>query len=343
MSTLASRGVRAPDDALLVTRTPLRVSLAGGGSDLRSCYGMGRGCVVTTAIDQHVYVALGERPDGRISLACPDEGTFEVVEHIDEVRHDLVREALLFVGGASGLAITITADAPPGGSGLGSSSSLTVGLLHALHARRGDSVTAEQLAREACIVEIDRCGRPIGKQDQYIAAFGGLRFFEFGADEQVWVEDLGTPVARRLLGERLSLFFTNRTRNAATILAEQAVRSNQNRATLDGLIRLAEYTREAIRDARYDEVGALLREGWFLKRTLASGITNPDLDAMAERAMEAGALGCRLCGAGGGGFLLAYAPPDRHSSISQALAGFRKVPVALWEHGSQVLDSMGGR
>lgn len=324
---------------MLITQTPLRISLAGGGTDLPVYYRRGGGAVLSSAIDKFVYVILNQRFDDQIYISYSKK---EIVERVADIRHDLVREAMRKAGVERGIEIAIMADVPSEGCGLGSSSSLTVGLLNAFYAYRGLQAPAEQLAREACDIEIDRCGKPIGKQDQYIAAYGGLRFIEFQPDESVTVADLSRPRLRQDLGARLLLFFTNITRRADDILREQSDKAAERQAGLDGILDVARRLRAALLDGRLDEIGPALQENWRLKKELAGGVSNPAIDAMVRQAMAGGALGCKICGAGGGGFLMVYCPPDRQSALRRALSAYRELPFFLERHGSKVIFNAEG-
>jgi D-glycero-alpha-D-manno-heptose-7-phosphate kinase len=238
----------------------------------------------------------------------------------------------------SGVEITTLADIPSAGSGLGSSSAVTVGLLHALSAYQGRQVSAEDLADQACTIEIERCGKPIGKQDQYIAAFGGIRDLRFGPGDAVVAEELGLSSAeRRALQQQIMLFYTGVTRNANPILAEQTANIKSTQAQLDLLRDLAGFAADRLRCGDVDAVGAAVREGWEAKRKLASGVSNPEIDAAVARALGAGASGAKLTGAGGGGFLLVICPMERQPAVRQSLADMRELPVKLDRLGSRVV------
>lgn len=317
---------------MLITQTPLRISFAGGGTDLAAYYRATPGAVLSSAIDKFVYVILNQRFDDQIYISYSKK---EIVDRVDDVQHELVREAMRITGVDRGVEIAIMADIPSSGSGLGSSSSLTVGLLNALYAYRGMQVTNEQLAREACRIEIDLCGKPIGKQDQYIAAYGGLRFFEFHADGSVAVDAL--TVDRQRLSAGLMLFYTNMTRRADPILQEQKANTDSRRDSLDGIRDLALASRRAVEARDYDAIGDVLARNWAMKKQLAGGITNPEINAMVAKAQAGGATGCKICGAGGGGFLLTYCPPDRRDQLRSAMAGYREMPFFLERLGSRVI------
>jgi len=320
---------------VIITQTPLRISFAGGGTDFRGFYQKEYGAVVSTAIDKYIYVIVKERFDDLIRIGYTRT---EMVESVDQIQHELVREAMRMVGIEKGIEISTMADIPSEGSGLGSSSTVTVGLLNALYAYKGESVTAETLARQACEIEIDILGKPIGKQDQYIAAYGGLRHFRFYPNEEVEVNSIDLDEgARQRLCESLLLFWTGVTRNASDVLSEQ--KSNiANKMHL-----LTEMRDQADELARLLKVGAIaslgqtLREGWLRKRQLASGITNSRIDELFDLAMSAGAIGGKVTGAGGGGFFLVCVPPENRAAVRKKLAHLRELPINLSRDGSKVI------
>lgn len=320
---------------MIITQTPLRISFAGGGTDFPDFYKEETGQVLSTAIDKYLFVIVKERFDDKIYVNYSQK---EIVDHIDDLQHELVREAMRKTGVLDGVEITTLADIPSEGSGLGSSSTITVGLLNALYAYQGEQVPAAQLAREACEIEIDILGKPIGVQDQYIAAFGGLRLFTFGDDGDVQAERVNmTDTLRRRLSNNLMLFFTNRTRRSEKILEEQKAGIEDKNAVLRQMRDQAAEAKLILESGRVDEVGDLLDRGWQLKKSLASRISDDELDLMYSCAKEAGALGGKISGAGGGGFLLLYCPPDRQEAVAEALVDYREMPFALERDGSKVI------
>lgn len=323
---------------MIITQTPLRISLAGGGTDFRDYFLEHGGAVVSSAIDKYVYVIIKERFD---ELIIVNYSRKEIREAVCDLQHELVRGAMDITEISHGVEITTLADIPSQGSGLGSSSSVTVGLLHACHAYRGTLVDAERLAREACEIEIDRVGKPIGVQDQYIAAFGHLRLLMFEPGGKVSTRRLHMSESlRRKLGDTLLLFYTGRTRSAASILEEQQARVGANRALLDRLKTIALELAGSLERGEADAVGWALRESWEVKRTLASGITDPSLDSLVQRAMDAGAVGGKIAGAGGGGFLLLYVPGPLQDAVRQALPELRELPFHLERDGSKVIFNL---
>ncbi len=323
---------------MIITQTPLRIGLLGGGTDLPDYYREHGGRVLNCAIDKYIYVIVKQRFDDDIYVNYSKK---EIVSRVEDLEHELVREAMWMTGVTNGVEITTLADIPSaGGSGLGSSSAVTVGLLHALFAYRGRQVTAEELADRACTIEIDRCGKPIGKQDQYIAAFGGIRDIRFGPGDQVVAEEIElSAVERRDLQRNILLFYTGVTRSADTILSEQTANIKATRPQLDLLRDLAGVAVDGLRCGDVDAVGTAMREGWEAKRKLASGVSNDQVDAAVTRALDAGASGAKLTGAGGGGFLLVICPAERQRAVRQCLTDLdmRELPVKLDRQGSRIV------
>lgn len=317
---------------MIFVRTPLRVSFFGGGTDFREFHREHGGAVLSAAIDRYVHVCVGPRFDDRLRVGYTD---IELVDSVDDIRHDLVRECLKRTGIDKGVEVVTIADVPAG-SGLGSSSTVTVGLLHAMHTLRGVDTTAESLAREACDIEIDVVGKPIGIQDQYIAAYGGTRFLRFHEDGRVDVDTV-VPGDAEAFQSSLLLFYTGVSRQAETILAEQRRHIPKRTKALLAMAELAERGRERLEAGDTAGFGALLHEGWMLKKGLASRISSPDIDARYEAARRAGAWGGKITGAGGGGFLLLAVPPDRRAAVRAALDSYRELPLRLSPTGSTVL------
>jgi D-glycero-alpha-D-manno-heptose-7-phosphate kinase len=322
---------------MIVVKTPLRISFVGGGSDLRAFYSRQNGQVVCTAIDKFVYAIVKERFDDLIYINYSKK---ETVAHVDEIQHDLVREAMKITGVEKGIEITTLADIPSSGSGLGSSSSITVALLHALYAYQNILVTAEQLAREACRIEIDILGKPIGRQDQYAASYGGVNRLVFNADDSVQRHAIrmGHGVARKFASSLL-LYFTGITRSADTILNRQKsnMDDNEKRSRMQSMVDLVAPFADAMEQGQIDNCGRLLARNWEIKQQMAHGISNPAIDAMHERALQAGALAGKVCGAGGGGFLLLVVPRENQNRVFSAMAGFRELPFMIEECGSKVI------
>ncbi len=321
---------------MIISRTPLRMSFVGGGSDLPAFYREEAGAVVSTAIDKYIFIALNPKFDGRIRLSY---SRTEEVDRPEEIQHPLVREALELTGAGGGLEIASLADIPSSGSGLGSSSSYTVGLLNALYAHLGKHAPRDLLARQACEIEIERCGEPIGKQDQYAAAFGGFNLIRFHPDDSVTVDPIICPPDRmRTLEDWTAVYFTGRTRSASAILAGQseAMRSADRRAVMRRMVQLAYDLKAELESGSLANVGPILDANWRLKRELSAGITDGEIDGWYARAMASGALGGKLLGAGNGGFLMLHAPPERHAAIGEAL-GLRRVRFGFDRSGAQIV------
>ena len=320
---------------MIITQTPLRIGLLGGGTDLPSYYREHGGRVLNCAIDKYIYVIVKQRFDDEIYVNYSKK---EIVSRVENLEHELVRGAMLMTGVSSGVEITTLADIPSSGSGLGSSSAVTVGLLNALYTYTGQQVSAEELAEGACTIEIERCGKPIGKQDQYIAALGGIRDLRFGPGDAVSGEELGVSTAGRLaLQQQIMLFYTGVTRRADNILAEQNANVSSTLPQLDLLRDLAGFAVERLRSGDVDALGPAIRESWEAKRKLASGVSNEQVDLAVSRALDAGASGVKLTGAGGGGFLVVICPMERQRTVREALSDMRELPIRLDRFGSRVV------
>ena len=319
---------------MIIVQTPLRVSLFGGGTDFPSYFLEHGGCVLSSAIDKYIFVTVKKRFDDKIRIGYTRT---EMVDTVDEVQHQLIREALRKTGVTHGIEITTMGDIPSEGSGLGSSSTVAVGALHALYAYRRKLILAEHLARQACEIEIDTLGSPIGIQDQYIVAYGGMRFIKFSTSGEV--DSLRIELDRRTkrrLDESLLLFFTGITRKANGILREQKDNIRDRLGILGEMKDMAQTACDGLQVGNIDLIGSLLHESWQLKKRLASQISNGDIDDMYSAARRAGATGGKLTGAGGGGFLLLYCPRDRQEAVREAL-GLQELPFSLGQDGSKVI------
>jgi D-glycero-alpha-D-manno-heptose-7-phosphate kinase len=323
---------------MIISRTPLRMSFVGGGSDLPVYYRRFGGAVVSTAINQFVYVTVNKKFDQRIRLSY---SRTEDASSVKRVRHPLVREAMTMLGLEGGIEITSIADVPSKGTGLGSSSSFTVGLLNALHAFAGRHAGAEQLGREACQIEIERCGEPIGKQDQYAAAYGSLNYIQFNQDGSVLVEPIicKRPTIEKIQASTLT-FYTGITRSASGILQHQqsAMASQKKKQmVMRRMVELATELRRSLQANQADSLGEIIHEGWMLKKTLTTGISSGEIDRWYDAARRAGAIGGKLLGAGAGGFLMFYAPPERHEAVAHALRDLRRMDFRFEPQGSRII------
>jgi D-glycero-alpha-D-manno-heptose-7-phosphate kinase len=323
---------------MIISRTPLRMSFVGGGSDLQDFYHQTGGAVISTTINKYVFVTINRKFDHGIRVAY---SSVEEVESVSELKHTVVRAALQQVGISGGLEITTIADIPSRGTGLGSSSSFAVGLLHALYAFSGRYASGEMLAREGCHIEIDVCGEPIGKQDQYAAAFGGLNLIEFHPDDTVTV----APVicesdTRARLQSTLLILYTGITRSASKILEDQSrqLRSNAaRRNTLKRMVELCYQLRNELQNNNIECFGEILHENWELKKSLTNKISTSVIDDYYKTARRHGARGGKILGAGGGGFLLLAAPPGRHAAICHALPILRPIQFSFEKSGSRII------
>lgn len=319
---------------MIIVQTPLRVSLFGGGTDFPSYYLSEGGCVLTSAIDKYIFVSIKQRFDDKLRIGYTKT---EMVDAVDEIQHELIREALRTTGITYGVEITTTGDIPAG-TGLGSSSTVTVGSLHAMYVFLRESVDPEMLARQACEIEIEKLGKPIGVQDQYIAAFGGLRFLEFQPDGKIENNAIRLESrTKRRLNESLMLFYTGMTRAADSILTEQKTNINHNLVVLRSMKEMAYTARNELCAGNIDAIGHLLHEYWQLKKHLSSNISNGVIDEWYQAAREAGALGGKITGAGGGGFLLLYCPLEKREAVRAALSHLRELPFQLEPDGSKVI------
>lgn len=320
---------------MIITQTPLRISFAGGGTDFREFWQEHGGGVVSSAIDKYIHVIVKERFDDLIVL---NYSSRENVENVEDIQHDLIRESMKKTGVHKGVEITTLADIPSEGSGLGSSSSVTVGVLHALYAFQNELVPAEKLAQEACEIEIDILNEPIGIQDQYIAAFGGLRFFDFKQNGLVEVKDLAlTPWESLLLSSRILLFFLNNTRRSSSILNEQKSNISNKVETLKRMRDMARNVYREMNGNNLDYLGRILHQGWEEKQGLASRISTSEIDEIYETALQKGVTGGKVAGAGGGGFLMLYVPRENQEKVRAALGNLRELPFMFEPDGSKVI------
>jgi D-glycero-alpha-D-manno-heptose-7-phosphate kinase len=320
---------------MIISQTPLRISLFGGGTDFYDYYSKHEGVVISTTIDKYIFVIVNERFDDNIVVNYTQK---EKVSSVSEIKHELVREALIKTGVEKSVEITMIADIPAEGSGMGSSSSLTVGLLNALYAFQGIQVTAARLAEEACDIEINICKKPIGKQDQYIAAFGGLCEVVFNKNDEIEVNRITiSDNNKRRLEKNLHLFFTGITRKSSEILTEQKEKIGSNINELESLKAFALRSKEHLLGNEFDKIGELLHESWLVKKNLSSNISNEQIDEMYHNALDAGAMGGKVLGAGGGGFLLVYCKAENHEELKNKFKDFREMPFIFEKDGSKII------
>lgn len=321
---------------MIISRTPLRVSFAGGGSDLPSFYEHDEGAVLSTSIDKYVYLAVHKYFYPNQTLLKYSKT--ELVDNYNDIKHPIFRECLKMLD-LHGLDISSMADVPAG-TGLGSSSSFTVSLLNVLHAYKREAVSTEYLASTACDIEIRRLGDPIGKQDQYAAAYGGLNFIKFNYDGSVDVRKvIMDPSAKAQLDKNLIMLYTGQTRSAGAILAQQnvAMQNEKKRETMRAMVRKAYELKDALEHNRIDDFGGILHESWMLKQSVSSGISNSGISEMYELGLKAGALGGKLLGAGGSGFILFYCPEERQEEFRNRMSAFRELPFKFENSGSKII------
>lgn len=321
---------------MIISQTPLRLSLLGGNTDFSKFFNKYGGCVLSTAINKYVYCIVTKRFDNKIYVNWSKK---EIVDRVNQIEHELVREALRKVRIDRGIEITFLSDIPAEGSGLGSSSAVTVGVLNALYHLSNVNPSAEKLAREAVDIEVNILKKPIGIQDQYACAFGGLRFYKFSR----------TKVTSAILGindglledldNSLMLFYTGRTRKSGAILTglngslKDKAKIKLNLKTK----KLAQSGYRAVATGRIDKLGELLGQAWGIKKQMAAGITDPEIDAMYARAVNAGAIGGKIAGAGGGGFMMLVVPWENRVAVRKALKKYREVPFRLEPEGSKII------
>jgi D-glycero-alpha-D-manno-heptose-7-phosphate kinase len=322
---------------MIVSKTPLRMSYVGGGSDLPVFYREELGAVLSTAINRYVYISVNRKFDGRIRLSYSKT---EEVNTVQELEHPIVREAIQLLSISGGVEISSTADIPSKGSGLGSSSTFTVGLLNALYAYKNSYASKELLARQACSIEIDKCGEPIGKQDQYAASYGGLNLIRFHANEDVSVDPvICKPELLGRLDQSTLVFYTGRTRSASAVLSEQsrALLEPDKKLIMRRMVSLAFEMKADLESNTIDNFGDMLHENWKLKVQLSRGISDSQIDDWYATGIKHGATGGKLLGAGNGGFIMFFAPPEKHADIIKAMNGLQVVKFSMDKSGSQIV------
>lgn len=325
---------------MIISKTPLRASFFGGGSDFKDYFEkstLGYGQVLSAALDMHVYITVNKKFDDKIRVVYNGN---ELVDNVDELKHNIIREALKLTGLTKGIEVIYMADIPlsTAGIGLASSSALAVGVLNALHAYKGEYVTQEVLAKEACQIEIDLLGQRIGIQDQYAVSYGGFKRYRFLNDGTVNI----TPLiidgkTRNSLYNNIMLFFTGNTRDSRKILSEQSDNIENKRKMLDDLVLTVDKVYEELNKNNIDIVGSELNRTWQIKKSLSSGISNELIDNMYNAAISAGAIGGKILGAGGGGFMLLYVKDDKKAKVREALKDYREVPFKVDSEGSRII------
>lgn len=316
---------------MIISKTPLRISFAGGGSDLRSYYEKEPGKVLSTSINKYVYVIIKKRFDKMIYINYSKK---EIVRSVDDIKHDLVREALRKTGIKNGVEITTLSDIPSG-SGLGSSSAITVGLLNAMYNYQNIIKSQKKLAEEACDIEIDICKNPIGKQDQYGCALGGVKKIEFNTNGKVKVKKINSNFSK--LDRNLYLCFTEVTRSANIILSKQFNSQEKNKLNNSMLIKSVDKFEDTILSGSFDKIGNLLDKMWKIKKEMAEGISNESIEKLYQEGISAGALGGKVLGAGGGGFILFYVPINNQKAFEDKMIKNTFLDFNFENHGSKII------
>lgn len=327
---------------MIVTRTPLRVGFFGGGTDLGVFYRNTPGAVLSATINRYVYVTVKRHSELFFEPIRINYSTSEQVNTIDEIKNHIARECLKFLEIEAPIYISTVGDVPAS-TGLGGSSSFAVGLLNALHAYKGERASPGQLAEEACHIEIEVLGEPIGKQDQYAAAFGGMNLFKFKPDEGVSVQHLvvkGKGPSRALFDSML-MFWTGHQRDTSAVLSEQSKNTASKMTQLIAMRDQACDIHRQFAECTIDvpSCGEMLHAAWELKRGLASTITNDGIDGAYRAGRDAGAYGGKLCGAGAGGFLMFLAPPEKHDAVRAAMSDMVEMRVTFEPQGSRLLTT----
>jgi len=321
---------------MILSKTPLRISFVGGGSDIASFYKNETGAVVSTTINKYVYVAINKKFDDKIRMSYSET---ETVDKVNDLKHNLARETLKFLKVKKGIEIASIGDIPSG-TGLGSSGAYTVGLINALAVYKGITLTNEQLAEYASIIEIDKVKRPIGKQDQYAESYGNLNFIQFNSDGTVAVDPINLSLAKRKeLEANLLLLYTGKREFAEKVLARQnkEIEKVNKKKIMSEMVGIAKLLRDELRKGNVSAFGELLHENWLLKKKVAGGISSPQIDEWYETALKNGAIGGKICGAGGRGFLLLYAPLEKHVKIYKSLSDLQPVYFSFEEKGSTIV------
>lgn len=322
---------------MIITRTPFRISFVGGGSDLGAFYQKSRGAVLSTTINKYMYIsthAFFEQDKVRIKYSKT-----ETHRNIEDIQHPIVKEVIKKFDVKGGLEISSIADVPAG-TGLGSSSSYTVGLLHNMYTKFSRFVSKEQLSQEACDIEIEKLGEPIGKQDQYAAAYGGLNVIAFNPNESVDVDAIHLPKRTyQALEKNLMMFYTGFQRKTASILTEQKtnMQLEEKFRTLEKMVELVWELRDSLYSGDLTEFGTILHRNWIMKQKLASRISNKELNTLYERAISGGAVGGKILGAGGGGFLLLYCEEEKQDKVRNALSSLREMDFRFDGEGSKLI------
>lgn len=320
---------------MIISRTPLRISFFGGGTDLESFWANEEGLTISTTIDKYLYVIVKQRTDHKICLKYSE---VELVDSVNSVKHEIIKEVLKFLNIHGGIDICILTDVPDSGTGLGTSSSLTVGLLKALYEYKGQKVSEETLAQEACTIEINKLKKPIGKQDQYIAAYGGIKRIKYIPNGTVKVDSITiNQDIKDKLESHIMLFYTGIKRRSESILDEQNAKTKKSLLVLRKMKGQVNQAVAYLEQGNINGIGSLLLDGWKFKKTLGSKISNETIDNLVAAALNAGALGTKITGAGGGGFILVICDPKKQFAVRESLSHLEELKISLAESGSCII------
>ena len=323
---------------MIITRTPLRMSFVGGGSDLPAFYTKFGGAVLSTSIDKYVYVTVNKKFDDHFRISYSKT---ENVEDVKDIQHNIVREVLKYLKIEGGLEITSVADIPSKGTGLGSSSSFAVGLLHALQTYQGRAMSASRLSEQSCHIELNVCQEPIGKQDQYAAAYGGLNLIQFNPDETVFVNKIicKKETVQTIFNSTL-IFYTGICRSASQLLKKQSEETlicSKKQSILKKMVELTFCLKHELENNNTSSFGEILHENWLLKKQMAEGVSTQEIDDWYAKGLKHGATGGKILGAGSGGFLMFYAPKARHEEIKKSLSFLKPLTFNYEPQGSKVI------
>ena len=324
---------------MIISKTPLRISFFGGGTDIPFFSNKEFGCVLSATIDKYIYLITHKSFEDRNILVYSKR---EEVNNVDEIQNTRIREIMKKTGVTRQTEIHSLSEVPAG-TGLGSSSAFSVGLLNLLYTSKGEFVSKNQLAKEACEIEIDILKEPIGKQDQYATAFGGMNFIQFNTDGSVEIESIKiTDETFKKINDRLIVFYLNKSRSASEILAEQGSNVSSDEKRFEVMRKMKEITlnmKEDLNNNNIDYFGERLHQSWILKKSLAEGISNSEIDDIYERGLKAGASGGKVLGAGGGGFILFYCEPEKQEALKKELRELREFKIQIENEGTKIIYS----
>jgi len=319
---------------MIITSTPLRISFFGGGSDIPQYYNKKPGMVISTSIDRQIQIAVNRCETPHIRAVYSE---MEVVNNVENIKHSRIKEVLKYFAISNNIEICSFSDVSTKGTGLGSSSTFTVGLLNALYNQKNHFYNRKDLAETACEIEIDKLKEPIGKQDQYAATYGGFNVIRFDASNvDITPISVGANVLRKL-NQNLMFYFTGTSRNTSDILSDQVKNIVDDQTIFDNTTRLVDLAEDALKylqQNKLNDFGSLLGDGWNIKKKLSTKISNPNIDEMYTTAINAGALGGKLLGAGGGGYLMFYVPESCQNKVSLAMTKYKKVNFNFTDKGS---------